>query len=125
MRARCFYLAENRMPLYYEFKLITLILLQNNTLRIPSKLYINLVRPFLQPREPAIDEWLAGSYLNMLTAITNGLQYAVTNGPVFLSVFSTALHNASEAARQNAKDAHQAAHVRSQSHAALNHIKSH
>lgn len=113
------------MPLYFEFKLVCLILLQNNTLRIPSKIYISLVRPFLQPREPAIDEWLASSYLNMMTSVTNGLQWAVRNGPGFLNAVSAGLHAASDTARKNAQEASQAATVRRQASDVAHHQKIH
>ena len=96
-----------RMPLYFEFKLIALIILQNSTLKIPSLIYVKVVRPIVQPREPAIDEWLSRSYLNIVSSTVDGLQYLVRNGPTFVASASAALLAAAEAAQKTAHEEHQ------------------
>jgi len=93
--------------LYFEFKLIALIILQNGTLKIPSLIYVKVVRPILQPREAAIDEWLSRSYLNMISSLADGLQYLVRNGPTIFASVSAALHAAAEAAQKTAHEEHQ------------------
>jgi restriction endonuclease S subunit len=111
------------MPLYFEFKLIVLIILQNTTLKIPSLIYVKFVRPILQPFEPAIDEWLSRSYLNMITGLVNGAQYLVQHGPAIFATISAALQAATEAAQRTAREEHQKKLLRKETHAALNHQK--
>lgn len=108
-----------RLPLYYEFKLICLIVLQNGTLKLPHLLYVTFLKPFLQPREPAIDEWLSRSYLNMLTSLTQGIQWLITNGPGFIAVAMSAINAATEAAKKNAEETNKRHIVRLETHRAL------
>lgn len=98
--------------MYFEFKLIALIILQNPTLRLPSALYNNVVKPFLQPREAAIDEWLARSYLNMLASFADGLQWLVQNGPSIIAAVSAGVKAGVDNAKQNAQDDHRKKLVR-------------
>lgn len=74
-----------RFPLYYEFKLVCLLILQNDTLRIPTILYKHVVRPTLKPREEDIDAFIAEVYVKMLTYVSKGLEMAVEKGPGFVA----------------------------------------
>ena len=100
------------MPLYFEFKLVALVILQNPTLRLPSALYNKILKPFLQPREAAIDEWLARSYLNMLISITDGLQWLIQNAPSIISAVSAGVKAGVDKAKENAQDDHRKKLVR-------------
>lgn len=105
-----------RMPLYFEFKLIALIVLQNPTLRLPSTLYSKVVKPYILPHETAIDEFLSRSYLHMISRVADGLQWVVQNGPTLLSSVTAGVKAGVDAAKSNAAEEHRRQLVRKETH---------
>lgn len=106
------FVALCRMPLYYEFKLVCLLVLQNTSWKIPSIIFNRFLRPILEPNEPAIDEFLSRSWLNMMMGISNGLQYLLQNGPSIIATVTAAIHAAADAAERTAREEHQKKLVR-------------
>ena len=92
--------------MYYEFKLVCLLVLQNTSWKIPTIIFHRFLQPILQPNEVVIDEWLSRSWLNMMIGISHGLQYLLQNGPSIIATITAAIHAAADAAEKTAREEH-------------------